>query len=591
MPGTPWRARLAALGATTAIVVAACGGAATPTPAPATAAPPTTAPATEAPFEALTYPTTGEVDCAAQTFNGQAYIGKLKQIKALDAKTVEFTLCTPDVAFLSKVAFASFADQRHRLAREGSRRRLHSWTSRTAPARTSSRSGTKGDHMVLEANPNYWGDKRPGAQPRRSAGAPRPPSGSSSSSPAPSTASTTPAPTTSRRSRADSDAQVRPARAALNVFYLGMNNTYPAVGQREGPPGDRHGHRPPADRRQLLSRRARRSPRTSRRASIPFCVRRIRLVRVRRRQPPRRCSPRPAIPTASRRRSSYRDVVRGYLPDPAVVAQDIQAQLKANLNIDATIEVQESGTYLDNNAAGKLDGLFTARLGRGLPGRHQLPGLPLRRRRRQEVRRPRIDDIVVGPEHGRRRRRDTAVREAAYTQANDAHQAARADGPHRPRRLRHRLQGRRRGRHSLRRSATRSSSAMKPGDARHARLDAERRAARASTAPDETDGETLRVCEQINEGLYTASRSAAPTAIPALATECKPNTELTVWTCTLRDGVTFQDGADARRQRRRDCRSRPSGMRPTRSTRAGRASSSTSASLFGGFLNPPPPAR
>ena len=34
--------------------------------------------------------------------------------------------------------------------------------------------------------------------------------------------------------------------------------------------------------------------------------------------------------------------------DPNVIAQDLQAQLKTNLNIDATIEVQESGTFIDN---------------------------------------------------------------------------------------------------------------------------------------------------------------------------------------------------------------------------------------------------
>ena len=109
MPGTPWRARLAALGATTAILVAACGGAASPTPAPATPAPATQAPTaapTPVPFTGMTYPESGTVDCAAKTFNGTAYTGEIKQIKAIDAKTVEFTLCTPDVAFLQKVAMA-----------------------------------------------------------------------------------------------------------------------------------------------------------------------------------------------------------------------------------------------------------------------------------------------------------------------------------------------------------------------------------------------------------------------------------------------------------------------------------------------------
>ena len=41
----------------------------------------------------------------------------------------------------------------------------------------------------------------------------------------------------------------------------------------------------------------------------------------------------------------------------------------------------------------------------------------------------------------------------------------------------------------------------------------------------------------------TATRRTAPTPIPLLATGCTPNEDLTVWTCTLRDDVTFQDGS------------------------------------------------
>ncbi|HSL75730.1 MAG TPA: ABC transporter substrate-binding protein, partial [Candidatus Limnocylindrales bacterium] len=32
-------------------------------------------------------------------------------------------------------------------------------------------------------------------------------------------------------------------------------------------------------------------------------------------------------------------------------------------------------------------------------------------------------------------------------------------------------------------------------------------------------------------------------AVPSLATECTPNDDASSWTCTLRDGVTFHDGA------------------------------------------------
>ena len=62
-----------------------------------------------------------------------------------------------------------------------------------------------------------------------------------------------------------------------------------------------------------------------------------------------------------------RDVVRGYLPQPVIVAQDIQAQLKANLDIDATIDVQESGTFIDNADAGKLDGIHLLGWGADYP--------------------------------------------------------------------------------------------------------------------------------------------------------------------------------------------------------------------------------
>ncbi|MDW8392473.1 MAG: ABC transporter substrate-binding protein, partial [Oscillochloridaceae bacterium] len=51
---------------------------------------------------------------------------------------------------------------------------------------------------------------------------------------------------------------------------------------------------------------------------------------------------------------SLRDVVRGYLPQPKEVAQDIQAQLKENLNITVKIEIIESGTFLDKADAGEL---------------------------------------------------------------------------------------------------------------------------------------------------------------------------------------------------------------------------------------------
>ena len=59
--------------------------------------------------------------------------------------------------------------------------------------------------------------------------------------------------------------------------------------------------------------------------------------------------------------------MRGYLPDPNVVATDIQAQLKANLNIDVKIEVMESGAFLAASSAGQLQGIHLLGWGADYP--------------------------------------------------------------------------------------------------------------------------------------------------------------------------------------------------------------------------------
>ena len=281
---------------------------------------------------------------------------------------------------------------------------------------------------------------------------------------------------------------------------------------------------------------------------------------------------------------NYRDVVRSYLPDPKVVATDIQAQLKTNLNINAKIEVQESGTFLDNAAAGKLAGHPPPRLGRRLSGHHRLPRLPLRRRRveavRQQVRRHHLGADDRRP--GRQRRRP----QAGLRGRQQRHQAARPDDPDRARRLRRRLPGRRPGRALAPRSGTRYFAVMTPGD-RTQFVFMQNAEPPGLYCADETDGESLRVCEQMTEALY-AYEVGGTAAVPALATECKPNAELTQWTCTLRDGVTFHDGStlDANDV----VLSYAVQWDADNPLHKGRTGDFTYfPGLFGGFLNPPVP--
>jgi ABC-type transport system substrate-binding protein len=58
---------------------------------------------------------------------------------------------------------------------------------------------------------------------------------------------------------------------------------------------------------------------------------------------------------------------------------------------------------------------------------------------------------------------------------------------------------------------------------------------------DETDGESLRACEQIFDPLLSY-RIGSTEVEPGLATECTANDDLTEWTCTLQEGVKFSDG-------------------------------------------------
>jgi peptide/nickel transport system substrate-binding protein len=58
-----------------------------------------------------------------------------------------------------------------------------------------------------------------------------------------------------------------------------------------------------------------------------------------------------------------------------------------------------------------------------------------------------------------------------------------------------------------------------------------------------TDGESFRVTGQVLDSLYAFAQGTT-NPVPSLAEVCTPNTEATVWTCKLRQGVKFQDGTD-----------------------------------------------
>jgi peptide/nickel transport system substrate-binding protein len=539
---------LLALGATAAILFSACGGStatASPSASPAAStsasASAAASPSPTAAFAPMTYPdpAKGAVTCAsgstAGSYNNLPYSGEFKQIKAIDAKTVEFDLCAPDVAFLSKIAFDSFEiNSAAYLAKAVPDGSIVQKPNGAGPYMV--KEWVKGDHITLVANPNYspspylaapkvqtvvikWSAEAAARLVDLQSG-----SVDGIDNVGPTDFSTV---------ANDATLKLYP-RPGLNTLYLGMNhdyapwdnvkvrqaiamgidrsrivkNFYPGgsevadyftpCGIANGCAGDPWYTFDPVAAKKLL-------------ADAGF-------------------------PNGFSTTLSYRSVVRSYLPQPDIVAQDIQAQLKANLNITAKLDVQESTTFIDNSDAGKIKGLFL--LGWGVDYPDQTDFVDYHFAGGTKAFGALYPDLV------------TAIRAAAQGANDDARKplyvtvngVIKQDVPMVP--IAH-------GSNAVAFKADVDGAHASPlGDEEFAvmspagrdQLVFEQNAEPGGLyCADETDGESLRVCHNFGASLM-AYKTAGATVVPGLASACTPNSDLTVWTCTLRDGVKFADG-------------------------------------------------
>ena len=163
MPQTPkrWSLKGVAFAASLTIVFAACGGACDVAERQQRAA---RRPHDRAghgrrsrraprPIDGMSYPETGDAPCGVAP-----YTGNMKKITAIDALTVEFQLCNPDASFLPKVAFSVFGIQdTDYLAKHVPDGSILATPNGTGPYKF--KEWSKGNRMVWEANPDYWGDK------------------------------------------------------------------------------------------------------------------------------------------------------------------------------------------------------------------------------------------------------------------------------------------------------------------------------------------------------------------------------------------------------------------------------------------------
>ncbi len=525
------------------------------------------------------YPNYGDpIDCAAGSWNGLPYTGNLQSLSAPDDHTVVFTFCNPDVAFLSKIAFSVFSinDSGWLIAHTAAGDQISLMNGTGPYALDQWQRGTEIDYTAFDG---YWGTKAatPKAvlkwQGESAARLQELQAGTIDGM-------TLVGPTDFDTVNNDSNLKLQPA-AGLNTLYLGVNHDLDPWSNDQVRQALAIG----IDRQRIVDNFM---PPGSEVAThftpcaIPFA-----------------CAgddwPATNVDAAKQMIDdatngagitttlSYRNVSRGYLPSPVETATDLQAQLE-KIDIHVTLDEQESSTFIANANTGKLAGLFLLGWGADYPDvtnfldYHFGAGCTLA----FGACYPAIaDPLTTGGQTA-----DDAARQAAYAEANNAiianvpmvpishagfanaYQASVTDQQISP-------------------LSNELLFKMTPGNGSDTLVFMQTGEPGSLYCADESDGEALRACEQTMEGLYGFAENGTD-PVPLLATGCTSNDQLTVWTCALRDGVTFQDGSTFEAQ---DVIVSLAAQWDALSALHKGATGSFSywPGLWGGFLNPPAP--
>ena len=479
-----------------------------------------------APFAARSYPEDAPADCA--------YGGEFSQIKAVSEFSVEFDLCYPDPAFLAKLAFSTNTIQdSDYLAANMENHLILARPNGTGPFKFEEYQ--RGDHVTLSRFDGYWGEKAKAQQliiqwnEQAAARLLALQAGTVDGI-------DNPGPGDLAAISGDSNLALYP-REALNTMYLGWTNTFAPFDNEKVRQALAQG----IDRQRILDNFY---PEGSTVADYftPCNV-------------PYGCEGDPwydfdataakallaeaGFPNGFSTHIYYRDVVRDYLPDVTVVATELQTQLKDNLNITADLVEQESGTFLDNSSAGLLDGLYLLGWIADYPDPTNF--LDYHFNNSGNLQFGTIDASITSALDTGAQTLAEDARRAAYVEANNA---IREHVPMVP--IAHGASATAfkadvTGAHSS--PFAREDFAPMDAGGREQLVWMQNAYPISLYCPDETDGETLRICDQIFEALYHVP-GGETVGVPALATECVPNDEATVWTCTLREGVKFHDGAN-----------------------------------------------
>ena len=494
----------------------------------APAAEPSAAPQASAPQAAPA----GPFEPMAMSAESCDYGGLFKSIEAVDEMTVKFTLCQPDPAFPSKVAFSSFAiNDADYLEATGGGGELIEKPNGTG--RYKFVDWLRGDQIIFERNENYWGEKAiPQTLVFRW-------SAESAQRLVELQAGTVdgidnPGPDDFAVIEADPNLQLK-QRSGTNIFYIGMNNTFPPFDNERV----RQAFAMAIDRKRIVDNFYPPGSSVATQFMPPSIFGYTDGLDWYEFNPEmaKQILEEEGVLPGFQTTITYRDVVRGYLPNPGVVAQDIQAQL-ADIGVTAQIVVMESGSFLDAADRGEIDGFHLLGWGADYPDAtnfldfHFGPGSSAQFGKG-------FPDIWEALAQGATKA-DPEERQPWYDQANElikqhvpmipvAHggngAAFKADVE---------------GAYASDIGAE-QFGLMNPGG-RDTFVWLQNGEPAGLYCADETDGEALRACEQVMESLL-AYEPGTGDVVAALAKEWEANADLTEWVFTLRDGVTFHNGA------------------------------------------------
>ncbi len=463
------------------------------------------------------------------------YGGQLQAIEAINAQTVKFILCYPDPAFPAKVAFTAFNIQSsEHLQLTGGGGELITKPVGTGPYRLER--WEPGNELVLTRYDGYWGDAakeatvifRWHAEAAVRLAELQGGTIDGMDSPAESEFATI---------ADDPNLQLYP-HSGNNIFYLGLNNIFEPLNDVRV----RQAIAYAIDRQRIVDSFYPPGSMAATQFMPPSIFGFTPEVDVLSFDPDRARTLLDEVglePDESGVRFtmtiSYRDVVRGYLPTPGLVAADIQAQL-AEVGIATEIVVMESGAFLDAADAGELP-IYLLGWSAQYPDATNFLDVHFGSNASDQFgeKFPEIVELLEAAQLS-----DPAARLEIYAQANTAIRDLMPMVP----------------------IAHAGDSVAFAGDivgAYAATIGVEKFALMEdpddeniiwmqSAEPlslycaDETEVQTLRVCEQIGESLL-AFEPETGAIVASLATDWSTNDTLTEWTFTLRDGVTFHDGS------------------------------------------------